>query len=260
MDKQKTFLIGLLVCSALVGTAIGAQRAKASDHDDGTTDIKSANTNFTDLFVFNEKSQNTTLSTTDTDLIAITNINPRSLPQQQYYYSTSAHYDLHFTRVGTTSNNDDTPKATDDVILRYTFAAPDQNNQQAVTVTAIKDGQTLSGATTTGNAAIETTPLGMQPINNTVSMGGQNLTVFAGLREDPFFFDVERFFQVRSSAAMIAAGKAPASSQITFSPVGTDFTAGYNVLSIVTRIPLAFLQGPTQATTFDAWETISIPQ
>jgi hypothetical protein len=29
---------------------------------------------------------------------------------------------------------------------------------------------------------------------------GSNLTVFAGLREDSFFFDVEQFFRVRAAA------------------------------------------------------------
>ncbi|WP_199332752.1 DUF4331 family protein [Nostoc sp. FACHB-190] len=79
-----------------------------------------------------------------------------------------------------------------------------------------------------------------------------SVTVFAGLREDPFFFDVEQFFRVRAGALGIgpAVGFRPADQAI-------DFAKGYNVNSIVVRIPRSLIAGNTNATVFDVWQTIS---
>jgi hypothetical protein len=77
--------------------------------------------------------------------------------------------------------------------------------------------------------------------------------VFAGLREDPFFFDVEQFFRVRAGAAGIgpAVGFKPANQAI-------DFAKGYNVNAIVARIPKSLLRGTSNTDVFDVWETISV--
>jgi hypothetical protein len=100
-----------------------------------------------------------------------------------------------------------------------------------------------------------TTPLPVTaadtPTINAVTLGGSQLDVYAGLREDPFFFDVEQFFRVR--AGLLGLGPS-----VGFRNPGLDFTSGYNVNSIVVRVPIAFLQGATTATTFDVWETISV--
>ena len=87
-------------------------------------------------------------------------------------------------------------------------------------------------------------------------MDGKRISVFAGLREDPFFFDVEQFLRVRASAAARAGGSS--TPQVTFRKPGVDFTAERNVSSIVVRVPRSFLQGGSGATTFDVWETISV--
>jgi len=87
------------------------------------------------------------------------------------------------------------------------------------------------------------------PTVNHIKVGGQTFRLFAGLREDPFFFDVEAFFRVRAGAL----GIGPAAA---FRSPGLDFTAGYNVNTIVLSVPLAFLQGKSSATVFDVWETI----
>jgi hypothetical protein len=79
------------------------------------------------------------------------------------------------------------------------------------------------------------------------------VSVFAGLREDPFYFDVEQFFRVRSGLL----GRGPA---VGFRSAATalDFAKGYNVNTIVMRVPRKLLQGSTNRTIFDAWLAISI--
>ncbi len=216
----------------------------ASDHDDGEVELKGRNLNLTDLYAFREVDQNP--GAFQSDLILIMNTNPRSVARQQYYFSTTARYEVKVERV---FDNNAIPTAaglaTPDVILRFEFGAP-VGDQQSITVTAIRSDCTASAS---GGL---TTPLNGAPIATDLSLCSSTLKVFAGLREDPFFFDVEQFFRVRAGAL----GVGPA---VTFRNPGLDFTAGYNVNAIVVRVPVAFLQGPTSATSFDVWETISVP-
>lgn len=243
---------------ALLAGAIGWIGVRASDHDDGENDQKSRALNLTDLYVFREGDQ-TGVPGDNQNLIFVMNVNPRSVARQQYFWSTNAFYEFHVTR--RTAKTDSVTGA-DDVLLRFQFGAPDLAKRQQITVTAIKDGSTFSSDLRSDNGMpVTTTPLHEpEPVTvaatdvHPVSLGGSMLTVYSGLREDPFFFDVEQFFRVRSGALGTgpAVGFRPTSSAV-------DFTAGYNVNSLVVRVPISFLQGPTTATTFDVWETISIP-
>jgi hypothetical protein len=103
-----------------------------------------------------------------------------------------------------------------------------------------------------------------QVVSNNVAVTSNNatdsLTVFAGLREDPFFFDVTQYFRVRAGALGLgpAVGFRSAASAI-------DFTKDYNVNSIVVRMPLAFLQRNADGslasqTAFDVWQEIFVQQ
>lgn len=221
---------------------------RASDHDDGEVDIKGRAVNLTDLYVFREKDQNP--GAADSDLVLIMNSNPRSLARYQYYFSTSAVYQFHVTQVADVNS---TPSGKGDITLRFTFSPPNSRGNQLMTITATRQGETFTAQTNVNGGPIATTPLNTDTILNTVSLGGSNLTVFAGLREDPFFFDVEQFFRVRAGAA----GTGP---QVGFRPASQaiDFTKGYNVNTIAVRVPKAFLQGGNPVDTFDLWTTISV--
>jgi len=242
---RKKLLLGI-TSGLVLGCVFFAVSIKASDHDDGEVDTKGRNLNLTDLYVFREKDQNS--SAKDEDLVLIMNTNPRSVARQQYYFSTRARYEFKVTRVG---NNDSTPTGKQDVVLRFEFGPPNGYNQQDIKITAIKDGQT-------SYATGKTTPLNPNPSTaptiNQVSIGDSAIGVFAGLREDPFFFDVEQFFRVRAGALGIgpAVGFRPTNQAL-------DFAKGYNVNAIAVRVPLKFLQGSTTAKTFDVVQTISVP-
>lgn len=220
----------------------------ASDHDDGEVDIKGRTVNLTDLYVFREKDQNS--GAADGDLVMIVNSNPRSIARYQYYFSTTAVYQFHITQVG---NVNSTPTGKQDIILRFAFSPPNSRGMQAVAITTIRGGSSTTTNTTVNNSLIATTPLNSNNVLNKVPVDGSNLTVFAGLREDPFFFDVEQFFRVRAGALGTGAkvGFKPASQAL-------DFAKGYNVNTIAVRVPKAFLQAGTGANTFDVWSTISV--
>lgn len=243
--RKKMLLASLLATTIL----FAGQSALASDHDDGENDKKARSLNLTDLYVFKENTQ--IAGGSANHLVFIMNSNPRSLPRQQYYFSTNARYDFRISRVGTDKGAAVT--GSNDVILRFEFGAP-VSGQQPITLTVIKDGVKTIKTMTDASAPINTTTLagGSSEVNNAVTVDGQVLNIFAGLREDPFFFDVTAFFKFRAGAA----GLGPAAPLPAASPV--DFTANYNVNSIVVRVPIAFLQTSAQ-TVFDTWTTISVP-
>lgn len=235
---KKMLLATLLATSVLF---VG-QSALASDHDDGENDKKARALNLTDLYVFKESAQLGAGSANH--LVLVMNSNPRSLPSQQYYFSTNARYDFRIARVGT----DKAAAATgaNDIIIRFEFGAP-VSAVQPMTITIYKDGVKTVKTVTDSSAAINTTSFAGRaaPTNNAVTVDGQLLNIFAGLREDPFFFDVNAFFKFRAGTG-------------TFTNPGVDFTANYNVNSIVVKVPIAFLQSGAE-TVFDVWTAISVP-
>ena len=95
----------------------------------------------------------------------------------------------------------------------------------APTMTGLKSK--LEGSAT---ATVAVTAYGASP---TVATGTNGMQVFAGPRDDPFFFDLAQYKK-------IIAGTATA-----FNNPGTDFFAGLNVLSVVVEVPKTLLNAPS---------------
>jgi hypothetical protein len=252
---------GLLCIVMTVSGLASGWGARASDHDDGEIDLKGRSLNLTDVYAFREDKE--IAGGSNQVLVFLINSNPRSLPRQQYFFSTTALYDLHISRAGTSTAAAAT--TADNVILRMQFAAPDSNNQQAITVTSIVDGtSTVRGADDSGTVLKTTSLAGAaSPVVSNVTISGQTMNVFAGLRKDPFFFDVSAFFKFRAAAAASSpAVPSGFASFPTYTPDGdtsADFTRNFNVNTIGYRVPIAFLQKAAE-TVFDIWATISVPQ
>jgi len=266
MKKTFTMTIILEAMALVIAVVIinclpffGINEAFASDHDDGEIDLKGRSLNLTDVYAFREDSQTGNAADAD-NLIVIMNSNPRSLARQQYFFSSQARYEFHISRA---SSRDAAASGADDVLIRITFSEPNPlSNLQIITLTAIKDGVESVVTKTTSNANILTTSLAQSTdnivlTNNQLAIGGTvPMTLFAGHREDPFFFDVEQFFRVRA----FALGFGPAPSPL-FKPASkaVDFAAGYNVNSLVLRLPISYLQSSGAENVFDVWATVSIP-
>lgn len=84
---------------------------------------------------------------------------------------------------------------------------------------------TIKTTNALGNVAI--TPYGTTAI--TSAQGGVSL--FAGLRDDPFFFDFGRYSEIIAGTAT------------SFNNPGTDTFAGSNVMSVVVELPKSMLGG-----------------
>jgi len=96
----------------------------------------------------------------------------------------------------------------------------------------------LEGAVT---ASVAVTPYtAAVPVTAT---GTNGMQVFAGPRDDPFFFDLKRFKE-------IIAGSATAFHAGTSEDPATDAFAGTNVMSIVIEVPKALLGS---SSTINVW-------
>ncbi len=240
--RKSLILAGISIAALLVATSF-PKNLMASDHDDGEVDTKGRNLNLTDLYAFREQDQNSAAAADD--LVLVMNTNPRSVARQQYFFSTNARYEFKLSQV---ADKDATPTGKEDVTLRFEFSPPSDRQQQQIKFTVIKDGRESAANN------LRTTPLNAEkPVVNELAANGSKISVFAGLREDPFFFDVEQFFRVRAGAL----GTGPA---VGFRPPNQalDFAKGYNVNAIAIRIPRQLIQGEKGAKIFDIWETISL--
>jgi len=83
---------------------------------------------------------------------------------------------------------------------------------------------------------------------NKIFTTSNGITIFAGVREDPFFFDLSQFYNIvpDRNRGSTAASCLPVIGNDTcpqgFNNPGTDYFANSNVLSIVAEIPKTILQ------------------
>lgn len=293
----KRLLAGLAACAAIGGVAAMSQigtapNAEASDHDDGETDLKSRALNLTDHFAFRSPAD-----ATGNTLSLVMYFNPRSLPGRQYFLSTNARYEFHVSKVASKTA---VPDPKENIVLRFEASPPTATGSQFITLTVLKDGAVVGthiGASTTFGASRTDDPAGIRTIvQNVATIEGQSVRYFVGQRADSFFFDVNRFFQVRAFLAQRFFGGAsgaglpicttPGQAGCTtlaancegdaflqgilgtdldgdavnlFNPPGCapDFTKNLNVTAIVANVPKALLGG---GNVYDTWSTISVLQ
>lgn len=257
---MKSRFVSLVVSLLCLLSVLGV----ASDHDDGEMERKGRSLNITDVYAFREDNQ-TGNGGDAGNLVLVMNTNPRSLPSQQYFFSTQARYVFHLTRVQD-ADKAKKPTGLEDVRLTLTFKEPDASSRQPMTL-IFDDGTPITVSTTSGGNSILTTNIADSKAEaltiNQLSVNGSPVTVFAGLREDPFFFDVEQFFKVRAKAVETFVANGGRNPQfIGFLPQNSakDFAHNYNVNTIVVRLPIALLQKNSNETSFDVWTTISVPK
>lgn len=91
----------------------------------------------------------------------------------------------------------------------------------------------------------ETASVRVSSTATAISASRSGITVFAGVRDDPFFFDLGQFVRIVNGQAS------------GFNNPGTDAFAGFNVLAIVVEVPMSMLgSGPDLA----VWGTTGRPQ
>ncbi len=84
--------------------------------------------------------------------------------------------------------------------------------------------------------------------------------VFAGPREDPFYFDLTQFFKIIPDRDFHNQPSPPPPSATCFRKDAQDFLAGFNVLQIAVEMPRRLLADPTgDVGRINVWTTTSLP-
>ena len=203
--KRKKLLLTTLVAALLVTGGI----IYAADHID-TPAVTNQPYDITDLYVFRGSDAN--------NLVFVANSQGLLTPAA----SAAAKFDentvLEF-------NIDKTGDNVEDLVIQCKYDAASNKMQiyGPVAPSATGTKSKLEGSVT---AEVAVTPYGSTAVT---AIGSTGIKVFAGPRDDPFFFDLNRY-------KAILAGTAPG-----FNNPGTDTFAGTNVMSIVVEVPKSLI-------------------
>jgi hypothetical protein len=241
VTTSRSARVGLAAVLAIAAATGAWQLAEASDHQD-TADVELNPTqDMTDFYAF---------PTTNGRIALVLNSHPFISPSR----AASGSFDpnlLYQIKV------DNTGDALEDLVFQITFTGSGASQQVQVRGPLMP---TVRGAMQ--NVVSPTAPSVSGAIN-TVLGSSTGVQVFAGVRDDPFFIDLEQFFRIipdrkpeRGALSMIP--ETPTASG--FRPVGqsVDFLRGLNGMAIVIELPIDMLVAdPSNPGRFGVWGTTS---
>lgn len=148
---------------------------------------------------------------------------------------------------------DNTGDAMEDFVFQLTFTGTGASQQVKLT------GPVKPNAVGTMNTLVTTGPTVTGAINATLGTA-TGTQLFAGLRGDPFFIDLEQFFRIlpdrRPAGGPLALTAANSVGVANWRTPGVDFLKGFSTLAVVIELPVAQLTaGGTSK--IGVWGTIS---
>lgn len=193
------------VAPMMVLLALPALPALAADHREAPIIQEDPTADIADVYAFvNPKNSNM--------LVLAMTVNPFSAPAEAITYNFSPNVRYRF-------NVDNNGDAKEDAVIDVTF-------------TPVSGGRQLLAAFFPGNIVMtgQVTPPTEEPDPNPpiINRGPRGIQLFAGPRDDPFFFDIVGFFRFLSGTGGFS---------------GDDGFAGFNVSSIVIELPLDIVSG-----------------
>ena len=219
---MRTRIAAVVAALVAVASALGLVLAAnpltsgAADHLDAPTVKTDARIDITDIYAFHGRSTRHS--------VLVMDVNPLTTPADtpSLRFSDTALYQL---RVDT--NGD----AVEDFAYQFRFGPPDANGVQRVWLYRASGDQARAGhlghLVTSGRTSVDS--------NLRVNQFGDGGRLFAGPRDDPFFFDLAGF-------------------KNNFHFTGTDTFAGTNISAIVLEVPNVALGGKV-----GIWGTVSTP-
>jgi len=133
---------------------------------------------------------------------------------------------------------DNTGDAKEDRVIQVTFTGTGANQRVEVRGPLVPP---VIGAM--NNQIADAAPVVSGPINQVLGTAN-GMQVFAGVREDPFFIDLEQFFRIIPDRAPVQGPLSkigPKQEATSFRDPGVDFLAGINTLAIVVELPESML-------------------
>jgi hypothetical protein len=225
--KKRLAALGLGVV-VLTGLGLTARRAFSSDHADTPQIAATPGTDISDVFIFPSASN-------PNNVVLAVCVSPLIGPGASRYFDPSVLYQF---KIDNSGDN------VEDLVIQARFEGEGASQQVRIA------GPAAPKMTGTSNKALS--PYVVAGTFGTTFTPTPGMTVFAGKREDPFFFDLEQFFTILPDRktpldpAALPAGQNPHAPQATTwrAPgVAQDFLKGFNVLSIVVEVPRSQLRG-----------------
>jgi hypothetical protein len=203
MKQKKSVFIGLVAVAVIIGGIVFA-----SDHNDAPSVAKQT-TDITDLYVFAGADTN--------NLVFVANTQGLLAPAS----TGAASFDPDILIQINIDNNGD---HVEDLVIQAIYSNGKVNFYGPVAPSMTGLQSKLEG-NIIGSVAV--TPYGAQtPIISTTASGIQ---LFAGSRDDPFFFDLNQYHKILAGTAT------------GFNNPGSDTFAGTNVMSVVVEVPKSLL-------------------
>ncbi len=203
MKQKKLALIVLVAIATTIGGFL-----LASDHIDAPA-VKNQTTDITDLYVFNGADTN--------NLVFVANTQGLLAPTA----TAAAAFDPN-TLIQI--NIDNTGDNVEDLVIQAIFSGGKMNFYGPVKPSATGSRSKLEGSII-ASVAITAYGAGSPTVTTTPS----GIMVFAGPRDDPFFFDLNQYHAILAGTAS------------GFNNPGMDAFAGTNVMSVVIEVPKKLL-------------------
>jgi hypothetical protein len=231
---------GALALAALVALTLVAVNHPASGSDDraSVATINRPGADIADTYLFPSPAN-------PNNVVAVMTVHPGILAGQgaTTFFDPTVLYQMKFdTNFGSEAVG---TAPVESLVIQFSFEASQSGSQQVNVF-----GPSAPNGTGAANKSVALTGQGL--VGRSFTVGGA--TIFAGPREDPFFFDRAQFFNIfpDRNAGSTVQSCLPAGGTGTcpqgFNNPGTDSYASTNVLAIVVEIPKSTLV-PTGSTT-----------
>jgi hypothetical protein len=214
--RSKGRLTPLILAVLLLAAAIPVV---ASDHAEASNNNDDRATDIGDSYMFLDPNDNTRV-------VMILTFNGFIVPSENtnlFIFSPTARYNFDIENTG---------DAVIDQSYRVTFSPKTAASDPQVATIALPDGHTFTAQVTPSSHT--TAAPASDPVLTTDPASG--VTFYAGINDDPFFFDIPAFGRLTAS---IRAG----SPDLTTLSRGRDSFAGYNIQTIALSVPAAQLRG-----------------
>ncbi|MEP7230805.1 MAG: DUF4331 family protein [Ginsengibacter sp.] len=205
MKKNKILIIAFAVSALVTGGII-----YAADHIDAPAVTNQAS-DITDLYVFQGQDANNMVFVANTQGL----LSPGATAAAKFDENTLIEFNID-------NNNDNV----EDLVIqcKYDVASNTMNVYGPVAPSEKGLRSKVEGTVTAST--------GVTPYGTAAVIGTKNgISVFAGPRDDPFFFDLNQYKKIIGGTAS------------SFNNPGTDAFAGSNVMSVVVEVPKASLGG-----------------
>jgi hypothetical protein len=241
MFSRRKKLAALVAAGCVVVLGVPAV-ILSSDHQDTPEVELNSRCDINDVYAFPSPANADRIVLVMTTSSPIPGSNPGSV-----YFDTDKLYQI---KIDNNVGSDNARDGVEDLVLQFTFSGTGAD--QTVTMR----GPVAPGQTGPRNKLVGTTT--MSGRIDTVLGSANDIQLFCGLKDDPFFIDLEQFFRNIPDRKPVTGGLSQlpdTPSADGFRDPGVEYLTGFNTLAIVVEMPESRLRSAPGK--IGVWGTIS---